>query len=180
MSELNLIPDHIKQKRMMRAAVGKSSAAVLLVVALLAAVAVIPYVRLNKLNEKELSLQASIESAKPIIVENERLKKETASYKEYIDIIEKVQKSNVSVFPVFKSFEKYLPQDVVVKSFSFAAGSINISASTKNYNSINELEANLQESKEFTNSNVTSITTDEKTGEYTFTLIIKNVKGEVK
>jgi Tfp pilus assembly protein PilN len=180
MHELNLIPDYIKQKRELKEIIAKGAAVTLLVVAILATIASVPYVKLKKLNAKELTLQASIQSAKTIIIENEKLKKEAASYKEYIDMIEKIQKTNVSVFPIFKNLEKYMPQDVVITSLSFNEGSINITAACKVFNSINEFAANLQESKEFTNSTVTSITRDEKTGENTFTLIITSVKGEVK
>jgi Tfp pilus assembly protein PilN len=180
MRELNLIPDHIKQARAVRGTLINAGAIALLVIVLLAAAAYMPYANLKKLNAKELTLKASIENAKPVINENVRLKKETASYKEYIDMIEKLQKSRVAVFPIFKNLEKYMPQNVVIKSFSFSENSINITASAKEYNSINEFVANLQESKEFTNSNVSSINRDEKTGENTFTLIITDRKGEVK
>jgi Tfp pilus assembly protein PilN len=180
MRELNIIPDHIKQKRELRDTLVKSGASVLLVVFLLTAVAAVSYVRLKKLNAKVLTLQASIEAAKPIIIENEKLRKESASYKEYIEMVEKIQKSSVSAFPIFKNLEKYMPKDVVITSFSLSNGSININAFAKEYNSINEFAANLQESKEFTNSSVNSIAKDEKTGDNTFTLIITNVKGEVQ
>jgi Tfp pilus assembly protein PilN len=180
MRELNLIPDHIKQKREIQDTLVKAGAIGLLVVVLLAVVAVVPYAKLKKLDAKELALKASIENAKPVITENAKLKKETASYKEHIAMIEKIQKSNVSVFPIFKNLEKYMPKDVIITSLSFNEDSINISASAKDYNSINEFAANLQESKEFISSSVSSIARDEKTGENTFTLIITNVKGEVK
>jgi Tfp pilus assembly protein PilN len=180
MSELNLIPDHIKQKRRMMEALAKSGIIALFVIFLLAVGAYIPYAKLRSLSAKEITLQASLEDTKPVIAENERLKKETASYKEYIDMIGKIQKSNVSIFPIFKNIERYIPQDVIITSFSLNEASINISAIAKEYNSINEFAANLQESKEFTNSTVSSIARDEKTGENTFTLTIKNLEGEVK
>lgn len=176
MRELNLIPYQIKQKRLLKKTLFKTGIIGIIIIILFAAAATIPYVRLRSLYTQELTLESEIQNAKPVIVQNTKLKNEIRSYKEYIDLVDKIQKSNVPLYPILKNLDEYIPKDVVISNLSYNAGTISIKAMAKYYNSINEFEANLQESQEFTNSNVTNITRDEKTGENAFTLIITNVK----
>lgn len=179
MSELNLIPQHIKQKRILRYTLIQASIIILLVAVLLGVAGYVPYASLKKLTTKEAELKASLETSQAIKSENEKLKKETASYKEYIALIEKLQKSKTTVYPIFKNLEKYIPKDVVITNLSFNSGTVNINATCKVYDSTDEFLANLHESKEFAKSNIPTITKNDKTGECTFTLTI-NLKGEVK
>ncbi|MCM0650757.1 PilN domain-containing protein [Clostridium swellfunianum] len=180
MRELNLIPNHIKQKREKDAMLLKTVGGALLILSLLAAIAIVPYAKLNELNKREADLKGSLEKSKLIIIDNEKLRKEVTSYKQYADLVEKTQKSNSAIYPVIKSLEKHMPQDIVINTLDYKSGSINISAAAKVYNSINEFAANLQESKEFTNSLVANIIKDEQKGIYTFTLVITNIREEVK
>lgn len=157
----------------------QSSFVVALVVVLLGVAAYMPYYNLKKLTDREAELKASIDNAQSIRTENEKLKKEAGTYRDHVALIEKIQKSKTNVYPIFKNLEKYMPQDVVIATLSYNAGTVNINANSKFYDSIDEFLANLHESKEFVKSSVTTIKKDEKTGECTFTLII-DLKGEVK
>jgi type IV pilus assembly protein PilN len=180
MRELNLIPDQIKQQKERQQLLIKSIAAGLLLVSVLAAAASMPYLKLKKLSEKERELKVSMEKAKPVLELNMKLKKETELYKGYIALIDKVQKSSPSQFIVLKNLEKYVPSDIIFTNLSLNKDSLNVTAAASKYNSINEFLANLQESKEFSSSMITNVTVDEKTGQNTFNLIVKNIKGEVK
>lgn len=180
MRELNLIPNNIKEKRIQRKTFIKISFMTIIIVLLLAAGVVLLNISLNKLNDKEANLKTQVNMAKPVITENTKLRNETASYKEYINLVSKIQKEKTPVYPVFMSLIKYMPKDIVISNLVYNAGTINISATAKDYNSINEFEANLQESKEFSNSSVTNITRDDKNKVYTFTLNIAGVEEEVK
>ncbi|MFL0246457.1 PilN domain-containing protein [Candidatus Clostridium stratigraminis] len=180
MRELNLIPNTIKEKRIQRKTFIKISFMAIIIVLLLAAGVVLLNINLNSLNAKEADLNAQVNAAKSVVTENTKLRNETSSYKEYIDLLSKIQKEKTPVYPVLMSLIKYMPKDIVISSLVYNAGTINISATAKNYNSINEFEANLQESKEFSNSSVTNITRDDKNRLNTFTLTISNVEEEVK
>jgi Tfp pilus assembly protein PilN len=181
MSELNLIPYHIKQKRMVKLALFQGVLVVVLVLAVLGTAAYLPYAKLRKLQTEEANLKLTVEKDRVIRVENERLKTETASLKNFVDKVEMLQASKASVYPVLKNLEKYIPSEIVITSLNYGNGTINVNATcNKEYNYINELLANLQESKEFSSSQVINITRNDKAPEWTFTLIITDVKGEAK
>lgn len=180
MRELNLIPNNIKEKRIQRKTFIKIGFIVFIIVSILTAGVVLLNITLNSLNAKEANLKAQVNAAKSVITENTKLRNETASYNDYINLVNKIQKGKTPVYPVFMSLIKYMPKDIVISNLVYNAGTIDISATAKNFNSINEFEANLQESKEFSNSSVTNITRDDKNKVNTFTLTIADVEEEVK
>jgi Tfp pilus assembly protein PilN len=179
MKELNLIPDSIKEKRRRNKLIIYTALISVVAIVLILVATFIPYYSLQKKVNEEATLKASVDKFQTVKVENDKLKKEAASYNNYIALIDKVQKSNVTVYPIFKNLEKYIPQDVVLKTFAYNLGIVNISATCKQYDSMSEFLANLQESKEFPKGNITNITKNETSGDYTFALII-DLKGEVK
>lgn len=180
MNELNLLPSHIKQKKLRRLNVIQGGLICVIIFAIMAAAAYYPYAKLKKLNNEEAALKSSLLKERTAKTENEKLKKETAQLKEYIDKIDMIKNNKVSTYTAIKNIEKYFPKDVIISNFSYTKGVILISATSKQYDSINELQANLQESKEFPNSVISSITANDKNSEWTFTLNIGQTKGEVK
>ena len=180
MSELNLLPYSIKQKKMANLGLIQGLLVIILIAAILAAGAYLPYLKLVELRAEETSLKANVDKAKIAKIDNDKLKKETTLIKDYIDKVDNVKKFKTSVHPIVKNLEKYLPKDVVIKNFAYTKGTINITASCKNYDSIDEFVANLQETKEYSNSTVSNLSSVGVTDEFTFTLSILEAKGEVK
>jgi Tfp pilus assembly protein PilN len=180
MSELNLIPHHIKQSRLKKAKLTQLILAILLFIAVLTSVVVYQYVRLNKLRTEEAVLKVQMDKSGNEKVQNEVLKKEAAALKGFIDKVDSIKDNETKSYAVIKNLEKYLPQDIVIKNLNFAAGSLSATAVSKNYNSINELLANLQESEEYSGSSIADISFNSEAGEYSFSLNIIVIKGENK
>jgi Tfp pilus assembly protein PilN len=181
MKEINLIPYHIKQTRLKRNNLIKMSVGVTLVAIFLIIGACYPYVKIKKLNNKAIELKAQIEKENISKNENTKLKTEITPLKDYIDKVDSIQKNKIAVYPGLKNIEKYLPTDVIIKSLNYSNGTINISATCKQYHSIDELLANFQESKEYRKSSVSNISSINDAninnqGGYTFTLNIEEVK----
>jgi Tfp pilus assembly protein PilN len=178
MSELNLLPGHVKQKKILRLIIMKWSITGVLIIAVLGLVAYLPYARLKRLQRDEVSLKQTLESQQNIKPDNDRLLREAAVLRGFITKIDFIKETKVSAHPIIKKLEGHLPQDVVLDSFTYSGASINFSGKATSYNSVYELLANLQETTEFRSSTISSVTKGETVDEWKFILSIAEVRGE--
>jgi Tfp pilus assembly protein PilN len=139
-----------------------------------------PNISLNRLKFKENNLNNQVVSFNNTRSENEKLKGEIASIKNYIDRVDTLKKQKVSVYSGIKGIEQHIPSEINVNSLSYANGVINISGKTKNYDSISAFSANLKMSKMYSVADVSSINFNNQTMEYTFSLTISNTGGSGK
>jgi Tfp pilus assembly protein PilN len=180
MSELNLIPHHIKQSRLKKAKLTQLVLVVLLFIAVLATAVIYQYVQLRKLRTEEAILKVELDKGGDAKIQNEALKKEAAALKGFIDKVDKIKSDEIKAYEAIKNLEKYLPQEIVINSLNFTNGSLTATAVCKNYDSINELLANLQESVKYSESSISDISFNSESGEYNFSLNIIGIKGENK
>jgi Tfp pilus assembly protein PilN len=176
MSELNLIPYSIKRKRKQRKLLIQAGAGTTLMIFILFAGAYYPHFKANKQYSNQLLLMTEIEKESVSKNKNAELRTELDALKKYIDKVDSIKNNKSPVYDILKNMEKYLPSDVYITNLNYDKGNISINATCKQYHSINELLANLQESKEYKNSSVNTIAASSKNGEYTFTLTIKYEK----
>lgn len=180
MSELNLIPHHIKQSRLRKAKLTQLILSILLFIALLTSSVIYQYVRLNKLRTEEAVLKVQVDKGVEAKNQNEVLKKEAGVLKGFIEKVDNIKGNETKSYSSIKNLERYLPKDIVIKNLNFNTGSVTATAVTKNYDSINELLANLQESEEYSESSIADISFNSEAGEYSFSLNVIVIKGENK
>jgi Tfp pilus assembly protein PilN len=175
MNQLNLIPSHVKQKKIRRLTIIHWAITIVLITAALGVGAYLPQLWLKNLQREEAHLLESTAREQIAKVENEKLKGELALLKGFTDIVDVIKNDKTQVEPLIRRLQVHFPADVVLSNMSYSNGSINITASAGEYASVYELLANLQESAEYKNSTVSSLTNTEN-NRWDFSLNIMEVE----
>lgn len=169
--ELNLVPkvyNQVKEKKKK-----KKSAIIGIVILLLVVSGGIGYtigyefylrVKLDKLNKQ-------VEMNSELIAKEQHLTNEIGATMVQIEKAKSLQvlKSQKTDL-VFKELQKYFPSNIKVTSIGYSKTGINIAATSTTVPGVEELWANLRESKEFKNCHISGIAGTE--GSYTFNLAI--------
>ena len=174
MSELNLIPYDLKAKRSNALKFRKYISYGVIIFCFLAIVVIIPKSYLMFLNSQEIDLDQKILINSKLIVQNKKLLSDIASYKSYNDKVDLITKQKINVTDKIKNLAKYTPKDINFSSINLSKGTINLIGATPNYNSISVLVANLQMSKDYKNSKIININSNDsnKSGKYQFSIVI--------
>lgn len=179
MGELNLVPYELKQKKISKIQQKKYILyGVFGLILLLVAIAA-PELRFYMLNREKASLEAQIAAGAAILNESNQIKNQIDSINQYTSKVDLLSKQRVIVSSRVKGLSSYVPQDIVFKTLGYSNGIISITGATKNYNSISELGANLQMSKDYKKATISNINYNQQIGEYTFSITIEKM-GEDK
>lgn len=110
------------------------------------------------------------------INENETLKTKISNMEGFLEKMDFIKDKTNKTSEIFSNISPLMPQDLKFTSISFANKEISIIGETTNYNSISELLANLQMSRNYKKSNITSITYNKSTNNYNFNIVIEEVR----
>lgn len=177
MSELNLIPYSLREKKIKERKIRNYSSYALILFSLLFISVYIPKLRLNSLNKDIVSLKAELTDSAPILNENKELKDKFNLVKDYIAKVDAVSKSDKSTIEKLKQLETAIPKDIIIRSLNYDKnGTLAMSGETKNYNSIAEFTANLEVSNNYKKVFVTNVTNNSQqsqTAGYSFTINVE-------
>lgn len=109
------------------------------------------------------------------INENETLKKQISNMEGFLEKMNFIKDKTINTSEIFSNISPLMPQDLKFTNISLVNKEISIIGETTNYNSIAELLANLQTSKNYKTSNITSVTYNKSSNSYNFNLVIEAV-----
>lgn len=173
MGELNLIPyslrkDSNKKKQYTQVV----AAAAILAIIFLAGI-IIPEIKYSSAVSTKRDLEEKLKGSENILKQSTDLSKQISDIKSYISETEKATTKKLRPTEELEKIRVKLPSDVTVLSFNYdVTGHIVINGQTKNYNSISEFAANLEESKSYSKIIVNDIQRDANTDIYKFTINI--------
>jgi Tfp pilus assembly protein PilN len=170
MKELNLIPYKIKEVKMKRDRYESYFIYLLFLIVVLIAAVVIPATNLSNLKQQEVSLQGQVQKTQVSVGENTKIQKQLTDLKSYADKVDYLTKSKVSTTDRFDALEQNVPKDVVFTSLKYTQTGFDVEATASYYNSICEMAAQLETSKNYTNSEVDKISYDYTKSLYTFSI----------
>lgn len=170
MKELNLIPYEIKEKKMKRDRNESYFIYFLLLIVILVAGVVIPGTNLSNLEHQNVLLQGQVKKAQVSVNENVTIQKQLTDLKGYTDKVDYLTKSKVSTTDRFDALEQKVPEDVIFTSLKYTPTGIDVDATASYYNSICEMGAQLETSKNYTKSEISKISYDDTKSLYTFSI----------
>lgn len=181
MGELNLIPYNLKENKNKKFQFRQYIALGIIIIAIIFGAIYYPYYRLNSLRKQEQSLKTQLNNGKNIIQEGEALKKEISELNEYIGKAELLTKEKLITSVKLRGIEKLIPPSIALKELNYSdSNKMVLIGRTKNYNAISEFGANLRVSKDYPNAKINNISFDKDKVEYTFTLTIEGIGGNIK
>lgn len=165
MTELNLLPPYLKDKRQHKKNIRNYILAGMLGIMFIIFLFYIPISELLKVESQELKYKIQAKQANGDVInnENENIKKEIDNYKKYIDKVEGLTKNKVMISNKIHELEQYVPVDVVFDSLSYGENGLTINATANSLDSISEFTANIQKSGSYKNVRVSNITMEDKT-----------------
>lgn len=170
MKELNLIPYKIKEVKMKRDRYESYFIYILFLIVILIAGVVIPTTNLSNLAQQHVLLQSQVQKAQVAVSENVTIQKQLTDLKGYTDKVDYLTKSKVSTTDRFDALGKNVPTDVIFTSLKYTQTGIDITATANYYNSICEMGAQLEASKNYKKSHVDKISYDDTKSLYTFSI----------
>lgn len=170
MKELNLIPYNIKEGKVKKSKYQSYIIYLLLIIVILAAGVIIPSTNLSDLQNQEVLLQGQVKKSQASISNNASIQKELSDLKNYTDKVDFLTKSKVSTSDRFQALEQNVPKDVVFTTLKYTEIGIEINATASYYNSICEMAAELETSKNYNKSEINKISYDDTKSLYTFSI----------
>jgi type IV pilus assembly protein PilN len=173
MTELNLIPYHIKEKRLKVLKYRQYASYGILALCVLFMGAYMPGMFLTEIRKQEISLKVQADAGAAVLEESSMIKQDMDNIKSYIEKVDAFSGSRVFAGERIKGIEIYIPKDVAFKSMTYSKGTIVVNAVTNNYNSIGEFCANLQMSGKYAGVRVNSVNSgSDIQSRYSFTINI--------
>jgi type IV pilus assembly protein PilN len=173
MKELNLIPYNMKEEKIKRSKYQSYIIYLLLIIVILAAGIIVPSTNLSNLQSQEIQLQKQVQNSKTSISDNATIQKELSDLKNYTDKVDFLTKSKVSTSDRLEALEQNVPSDVVFTELNYTETGIKIKATASYYNSICEMSAQLETSKNYTKSEINEISYDDTKSLYTFSITLE-------
>lgn len=170
MKELNLIPYKIKEEKIKRSRYQSYIIYLLLIIVILAAGAIIPSTNLSNLQSQEGLLQKQVKESQVSISESATIQKELSDLKNYTNKVDFLTKSKFSTSDRIKALEQNVPKDVVFTELKYTETGFDINATASYYNSICEMAAQLETSKNYNKSEINKISYDDTKSLYTFSI----------
>ena len=177
MSELNLIPYELKQKKVNESQLRYYVLYGIIVVVAVVVAVLIPKLYITYLNTQEDAIVVKIANNSSAISENKKLLTDISNYKLYSDKADNLTKQKVIIADKLGDISKYAPTDITFSNMALIKGAMTISGNTKNYKSVSVFVANLQISKEYSSAKIVNISdtgSKEKStaGKYQFSISI--------
>ena len=179
MSELNLIPYELKQKKAKEFKFKYYLIYGIAALALVVVIIMLPKLYIVYLNAEENAVSTKISNNSKVVLENQKILADISSYKLYSDKADAITKQKVNIANRIGDLGKYAPADVTFSNMALAKGAITISGNTKNYKSVSVFVANLQMTKEYSTAkivNISDLNSKDKNaaGKYQFSISIPN------
>jgi Tfp pilus assembly protein PilN len=177
MSELNLLPYDMRRGKQGPLNTNQIIAVGIAAVLVIGSAIAVPIVRVISLEKKEARLQEYVKRNSGILDENAKLQKQIDDINTYVAAVDSIRDARILSEGTIRNIEQYIPQQVVLTSLNYLGGTIQIAATSSDYNAICAFSANLQTAKEFSGSVINSITKGTETG-YTTNITISFGGGE--
>ncbi len=177
MSELNLLPNDMRRGKQGPLNTTQIFVAGLAAVMIIGGAIAIPIVRVKSLGRQESKLQEYVKKNSSILTENTELENKINNIKGYVATADSIRDSRNLATGIIRSIEKHIPSQVVLTNLSYVKGTIQINATSSDYNAICAFSANLQTSDEFSSSVINSITSGNDKG-YSTSITISFGGGE--
>lgn len=160
MSELNLIPYELRQKH--RSSFKKINSPVLIIsiIAILILTIGLPLLNIQRLSLEQNKLNEEIKRGEEVLKESDKLKSDIVNFKKHIALVESIKELKSTSVNKIRGLEKYIVNDVIFESLTYGEGKIIVGARSTNYNAICVFIANIQETSEYKNAEISQINFD--------------------
>lgn len=174
-NDLNLLPDDMKRSKKNLALGNRIKFGAIAGVSVLVVITIVIVSYFTKLYVQEQSLAKFISDNDKVQSENKSLKAEKAVYDSFIEKVDTITKNKKMINEKIRGFEKYVPNDVVLKTINYTGKDYSFVATTPNYASIAVFTANLQTSKEYPNARIQNVIRVEDRGNsyFQFNIIVR-------
>lgn len=177
MNELNLLPYDMRRGKQGSLKTNQIIAVGIAAILVIGSAAAVPIVKVKSLEKDEKRLQEYVNRNSGILEENAKLQKQIDDIDSYVKAVDSIKNAITPSSGTIRNIEKYIPSQVLLTSLSYVDGTIQIAATSSDYNAICAFSANLQTSEDFTGSVINSITKGTDTG-YTTSITISFGGGE--
>lgn len=157
MSDLNLIPYELKQKRAKTFQLRQYISFGIIIAAVFIIVILLPSIYVSILTVQESDISSKIAANSSVIVENKKTLADIQNYKAFNDKVDLLTKNKVKVSDEINNIAKYKPAEVSIINISLVKGSITINGSATSVNSVSVFVASLQASKDYSNAKLVSV-----------------------
>ena len=170
MKELNLIPYKIKEDKIKRSRRQSYVIYLFLIILILITGVIIPSTKLMSLQQKGTLLEKQIQKSQVSTSENVTILKQISDLKSYTDKVDYLTKTKVSTTDRFGAIEQNVPKDVAFTELKYTQAGIDVNATASYYNSICEMAAQLETSKNYSACELNKIIYDDTKSLYTFSI----------
>lgn len=181
MSELNLIPYKLKQKRVKIAQFRNYISYGIIIASIFIILVLLPNLYVTLLTSQENTISDKISQSSSVIAENKKVTMDIQSYKVFNDKVDLLTKNKVNVSDKISNIAKYKPSDLSILNIGLSKGTITISGNTTNVASISAFVASLQISKDYSSAKIVNISSTSPNsidksslGKYQFSISIPN------
>ena len=175
MSELNLIPYELRNKKQKSIANRNLVFISILVLAVLVLGILALKFELNILKDKDANLKAEIKKSQVILQQRDNLVQSISRINKYIGKVDEITKQKVMVTPRIREIEKDIPSDVKLTALAYTPDGINLSATSNNYNSLCIFCANLETDENYKGAMIQNIIKSDTSG-YQCNITISGMK----
>ena len=159
MSELNLIPTSIKEKRAKKLRRNNMINISIIVLSVLFLGLYFPYLILTNSTAEESRLKQQIQANHSIVNEYNAIKAEIEKSKELTGKVQSFENVRSFKTPIIQGLEKYIPAGMTFKSLEYAIESgMKITAEVSNLNEAAAFVANLQSTENYRNCQLDNVT----------------------
>lgn len=175
MSELNLLPYELRNKKQKSIANRNLGFILILVLAVLVMGILALRFELNLLKGRDEALKLEIKKSQNVLDERNNLIQSISRINKYISKVDEITKQKAAVTPKIREIEKTAPSDVKLTLLNYTAGTLKLSASSSNYNSLCIFCANLETDGKYDGVRFDDITKSD-TGGYQCDISISDMK----
>jgi Tfp pilus assembly protein PilN len=175
MSELNLLPYELRNKKQKLIANRNLGFILILVLAVLVMGILALRFELNLLKSRDEVLKLEIKKSQNVLDERNNLIQSISGINKYLGKVEEITKQKIMITPKVREIEKDIPPDVKLTMLSYTADGISLSASSGNYSSLCIFCANLEMDGNYKDVRVNNISKSDKVG-YQCNITISGVK----
>jgi hypothetical protein len=172
MTELNLVPEHIRERK---TRLSQARLRTIIIVSAFIMIFIALYIPSNiigTLEEKEIEYKLNSGISNFDVDDETLIKDEVNKLRNYIDNVEKLKMNRIIVSDKIYNLQKYLPSDLKILNIVYSHGELTVSGFTTKYILISDFVLNLQSVRDFNNTRITSIKYNQVNNSYLFNIKI--------
>ena len=157
MSELNLIPYKLKQKRVKASQLKNYISYGIIIASIFIMLILLPNLYVTLLTNQENTIAYKISQNSSTIAENKKVTADIQNYKLFNDKVDLLTKNKVKVSDQLSNMAKYKPKDITLLNIGLSKGAITISGNATNVTAISVFVASLQTTKDYSSAKIVNI-----------------------